>query len=192
MIRRRSRRAFRDAGSTPERSSDGFSLRRCATCAGSSGTRSVRCTPGMAARASDSARAPGPRGSWSTPVFASRPVAALFRARVASITPASIDDAMVVVELAHRETGPRLAIVVIERATSDAAVERLAESFEAEAAQTVWLSHPSDWTRALERLAWVARGARLAGTASHRPRWRRRVPGRPVRAGVGRAGPTRE
>ena len=101
---------------------------------------------------------PAPEGSWSTPVFASRPVAALFRARVGSITPASVDNAMVVVELANREAGPRLAIVVIERATSDAAIESLAESFEADGVQTVWLSHPSDWTAALLPLTWVPAG----------------------------------
>ena len=42
---------------------------------------------------------PAPGGSWSTPVFASRPIAAMFRARVRSITPAAADGSMMVVEL---------------------------------------------------------------------------------------------
>lgn len=101
---------------------------------------------------------PVPEGAWTTPVFASKPIATLFRARVASIAPSSVDDAIVVVELLHRGAGPRLAIVVIERQTTGAAIDRVGESLDAAGIQSVWLSHPSDWTRALGARTWIPAG----------------------------------
>ena len=98
-----------------------------------------------------------PEGSWSTPVFASRPIAALFRAHATAITP-SDDGTMSIVELQAANAASRLAIVVIERTTSDASVATIASALTADGVESIWLSHPSDWVSALSQLTWAPAG----------------------------------
>jgi len=101
---------------------------------------------------------PAPEGSWSTPVFASRPVAAMFRGNVRSITPASDDPAVLVVELTRTPAQTRRAIVVVERATTPEAIASLASSLAADGVDAVWISHPLDWSDALAALPWAPAG----------------------------------
>lgn len=101
---------------------------------------------------------PAPEGSWTTPVFARRPVAALFRAGVRSIAPSAQDASMVVVHLSSSAADARRAIVVIERETPAAAIASLASALGDEDVDAVWMSHPSDWSPALAPLAWVPAG----------------------------------
>jgi hypothetical protein len=100
---------------------------------------------------------PAPEDSWTTPVFASRPVAAMFRDHVRSATPYGAGS-MVLVELESPAVEPRRAIVVIERATPDSAIASRVRELDVEGVQSVWLSHPSDWTPALDAVAWVPAG----------------------------------
>jgi hypothetical protein len=98
---------------------------------------------------------PAPEGSWRTPIFAARPIGILFANRRQMRTPAPD---IAVVELPAVSGQPRRAIVVLERAVADATIIDLAAAFAAEGVDAVWLSHPRDWTAALEPLAWAPAG----------------------------------
>jgi hypothetical protein len=104
---------------------------------------------------------PAPEGSWPTPVFASRPAAAMFRDSVRSITPVAmtgVDGTIVLVELARPAAISRRVIAVIERPTVDEAIGLVASSLEADGVDAVWISHPSDWSKALTRVPWMPAG----------------------------------
>ena len=103
---------------------------------------------------------PAPEGSWSTPVFASPPIAAMFRDCVRSVERAA-GDAIGIVEVAiGRDSGAarRRVIVVLERAVVDDAVESIAERLATESVDAVWLSSPRHWTPALAPQAWAPAG----------------------------------
>ncbi|HSQ28820.1 MAG TPA: hypothetical protein VLN49_03165, partial [Gemmatimonadaceae bacterium] len=104
---------------------------------------------------------PAPEGSWSTPVFASPPIAAMFRDCVRSVERTAAD-AIGIVEVALDRHGVgaarRRAIVVLERAVGDDAVDPLAARLAGEAIDAVWLSDPRHWTPALAPLAWAPAG----------------------------------
>lgn len=101
---------------------------------------------------------PAPEGSWTTPVFASRPVAAMFGHAARTVAIGAPGGSMTIVELNAIPADARRAIIVVERATADAAIASLATSLHAEGVDAIWMSHPSDWTPALALLAWVAAG----------------------------------
>jgi hypothetical protein len=104
---------------------------------------------------------PAPEGSWDTPIFASRPIAAMFHKRMRSMTRHG-DGAIAVVEL-RRPESTRRAIVVIEREARPDAIDALAASLEADSIDGVWISHPLDWCSALAPLAWAPAGRDARG-----------------------------
>jgi hypothetical protein len=117
--------------------------------------------PAWTARQQTVRERPAAEGSWSTPVFSSRPIAAVFRNHAARITRAA-DDAIGIVELAPAagDAGPasRRALVVLERPASADAIRAVAESLRADGIEALWISHPSDWSVALASLAWAPGG----------------------------------
>jgi len=98
---------------------------------------------------------PAPEGSWSTPVFSSRPIGAMFAA--GGFTVASEDDGISVVDVAP-SAGARRVIVVLEREPRPPHVESLASRLAAESTEAIWISHPSDWCEALSGFAWAPAG----------------------------------
>jgi len=104
---------------------------------------------------------PAPEGSWQTPVFSSRPVAALLRNHASSIRRAA-NDAIGIVELAG-STQRRRAIIVIERPVNDDDIRTLSAALAAENIEALWISHPSDWRAVLEPLAWAPGGRNWRG-----------------------------
>ncbi len=100
---------------------------------------------------------PAPEGSWSTPVFSSRPIGAMFAA--AGFAVATDREAISIVDVAPAPTGgTRRVIVVIERAPRPGHIQALAAQLSAESAEAIWISHPSDWCEELSRVAWVPAG----------------------------------
>lgn len=103
---------------------------------------------------------PAPEGSWSTPVFASPPIAAMFRDCVRSVERAA-GDAIGIVEVAialDNGAARRRVVVVLERAVADDAVTLLAERLAAERVDAVWVSSPWHWIPALAAVAWAPAG----------------------------------
>jgi hypothetical protein len=106
---------------------------------------------------------PEPEGSWTTPVFASPPIAALFHSGTASVE-SYADGAIAVVHVPGAATAKRPRVIaVIERPVDDAAVESVARHFDANSIDAVWLSSPRHWTPALARLVWAPAGRDWSG-----------------------------
>jgi hypothetical protein len=99
-----------------------------------------------------------PEGSWTTPVFANRPAASMFRNQVRAVRRGAAHDPVVVVDLTAPETPTRRAIVVVERRANDAAIKAVASALDDEGVASIWISHPSDWTPALAEVAWAPAG----------------------------------
>lgn len=99
---------------------------------------------------------PAPEGSWQTPVFANRPLAAMFGGRHVAATRES-DNALAVVEIAGA-TKQRYAIVIAERRPSAEGVTALATRLAADSIAAIWISHPLDWRQEFATVAWAPAG----------------------------------
>lgn len=99
-----------------------------------------------------------PEGGWTTPVFANRPAAVMFRDQVRSVRRNPAHDPIVVVDVITPETHTKRAIVVVERRATDAAIQEVASELDAEGVASIWISHPADWTPALAEVAWAPGG----------------------------------
>jgi hypothetical protein len=111
---------------------------------------------------------PAPQGSWQTPVFAGRPIAAMFLPAPSTRVEG---DSIAVVDVAPQtpdQRRRRRAIVVVERASSNDTIAALAASLAADSIDAVWLSHPLDWSAALAPLVWAAALAPLVWAAAGR------------------------
>lgn len=117
--------------------------------------------PAWTHRRSQVRERPAPEGSWQTPVFSSRPVAAMLRNHASRVSRAA-NEAIAIVELAT-STDRRSAVVVIERSIRDDDVRTLADSLAHDEIDALWISHPRDWVPALEPLAWAAAGCDWRG-----------------------------
>ena len=103
---------------------------------------------------------PAPEGSWETPVFASPPIAAMFRDCVRRVDRLA-NDAIGLVEVAsaaNAEASRRRIIVVIEREVADELAETVRTTLAPEDADVVWLSHPRHWTASLAQCTWAPAG----------------------------------
>jgi hypothetical protein len=104
---------------------------------------------------------PAPPGSWQTPVFASRPTAAMFlpapSVRIEGGEIATVDVA------APGAQNTRRTVVVIERAAPADTIQAVASRLDAESIDAVWLSHPLDWSSAFARFVWAAAGRDARG-----------------------------
>ncbi len=104
---------------------------------------------------------PAPQGSWQTPVFAARPIAAMFSPAPATRVEGG---AIAVVDVAAPDKRKnRRVIVVVERASPNEMIAALAASLHADSTDAVWLSHPLDWSAAFAPLAWAAAGRDARG-----------------------------
>jgi hypothetical protein len=94
---------------------------------------------------------------WNSQIFAARPIAGMFRARVASVAhePGA---PIAVITLTTNDETPAPTIVVIERPSPDDVITDLASSLADRAPEALWLSHPRDWTRALAGVTWCPAG----------------------------------
>ncbi len=104
---------------------------------------------------------PAPEGSWSTPVFSSRPIGAMFAAAGFAVT--TDREAISIVDVAPATApapagGARRVIIVIERAPRPGLIQALAAQLSAESTEAIWISHPSDWCEELSRVAWAPAG----------------------------------
>jgi hypothetical protein len=91
---------------------------------------------------------PAPEGSWSTPVFSSRPTGAMFAAAGFAVT--NDGEGVSIVDVAPAGQARRV-IVVVERAAGPGHIPSLAARLGAESAEAIWISHPSDWCDELSR-----------------------------------------
>jgi hypothetical protein len=98
---------------------------------------------------------PAPEGSWSTPVFSSRPTGATFAASGFSVM--TDGEAISIVDVAPAGDARRV-IVVVERAPHPGHILSLAAQLRAEAAEAIWISHPSDWCDELSSVPWAPAG----------------------------------
>jgi hypothetical protein len=97
---------------------------------------------------------PAPEGSWSTPVFAQRPIAEMFG--TLSITREA--DAPIALVDVPSVSSRRRVIVVVESESSTGQVSSVASRLAADDVDAVWLSHPRDWNEELLDLSWVPAG----------------------------------
>lgn len=100
---------------------------------------------------------PAPEGSWSTPVFAQRPLAAMFGLASAISATRDVDASIAVVDVPSARA-QRRAIVVVERATPPGHIQLLASRLTAQGIDAVWLSHPREWNEELASLVWAPAG----------------------------------
>jgi hypothetical protein len=98
---------------------------------------------------------PAPVGSWKTPVFASRPRAAMFSPASDMGVGESIAPGISVVR--PSADAPRV-LVVLEQSTTVEAVKAVSAILERDGLEAVWLSLPRDWTEALLPYVWAAAG----------------------------------
>ncbi len=106
---------------------------------------------------------PAPPGSWKTPVFASRPLAALFGP---ARQPHAAGGPIGLVDVSPRGTPHGTAqrvIVVVEAAPSDASLEAVATELRESGADPIWLSHPLDWAQVFASWAWAPAGRDARG-----------------------------
>lgn len=97
---------------------------------------------------------PAPEGSWSSFIFASRPSAAAFGVR-GGVTR---DGPLAIVALDTADGAAPRALVVLEATADDERVRRVAGTFGDAGVESLWLSHPLDWSAARSDLAWAASG----------------------------------
>jgi hypothetical protein len=102
------------------------------------------------------AERPAPEGSWKTPIFGQRPIAAMFTAGAFARVSAH---GIAIVELPPVEHARLRAIVVLEQAVQDErALREVARELDEKAVDAVWISHPRDWHSALDSLPWAPAG----------------------------------
>ena len=109
--------------------------------------------PAWQRRASAVAERPAPEGSWATPIFAGRPIAAMFGAHRPL---RRVGEALAVVEIDGSPA--RRAIVIVERACDETAIAALSRELRDSGVDAVWLSSPRDWSPAFRDLVWAAAG----------------------------------
>ena len=97
---------------------------------------------------------PAPDGAWSSFIFASRPVAALFGTGLRVTHKGPIAVLMLNAVPDERER----ALVILSSAADDDEVRHVARSLDDAGVEHLWLSHPLDWHSARSDLAWAAAG----------------------------------
>lgn len=105
---------------------------------------------------------PVPDDSWSSFVFASRPVGALFGTgrRVTQ------NGLMTILELdAAVPDLPERALVILSGAADDVQVRDVARALDEAGVEHLWLSHPLDWHSGRSDLAWATAGRDSRGRA---------------------------
>ncbi len=113
---------------------------------------------------------PAPQGSWDTPVFASRPIAAMFVECVSAVTrPGDAGGRtgggtpIAVIDIACTDAQRRCALVVIERRAEDTEISSITAALSRDDCEQLWISHPQDWSHALTDLAWAPAGRDARG-----------------------------
>lgn len=102
---------------------------------------------------------PAPEDSWSSFIFASRPIATSFTAGLgASLLSVTQEGPIATLVLNSQLGGHERALVVLSAAANDDLVRHVALSLENAGVDHLWLSHPLDWTAARSDLAWAAAG----------------------------------
>ena len=97
---------------------------------------------------------PAPEGSWSTPVFARRPIAEMF----GTLSIAREADAPIALVEVPSTSSRRRVIVVVENEPVAGQLRNIASRLAADDVDAIWLSHPRDWNEELLEVAWAPAG----------------------------------
>ncbi len=104
-----------------------------------------------------------PPGSWASPVFAARPLAASFVERSASLVHATRQHGEIGIVDVRTSPKERRALLVVERPpTAESIVAALSDA-EENSVDQIWISHPSDWPSLPLNATWAPGGRDARG-----------------------------
>ena len=108
---------------------------------------------------------PAPSGSWDTPVFAARPLAASFVERSASFVQTTRQlGSVAVLEVGTASPNQRRTLAIIERAPDHDTILAAIAELDARSASAIWVAHPSDWSSVPPNATWAPAGRDARGT----------------------------
>jgi hypothetical protein len=106
-----------------------------------------------------------PPGSWDTPIFAARPLAASFVERSASFVQAARQlGPVAVLEVGTASANQCRTLAIIERAPDHNAILAAIAEVDASSVNPIWVAHPSDWSSVPPNATWAPAGRDARGT----------------------------
>ena len=104
-----------------------------------------------------------PPGSWASPVFAARPLAASFVERSASLIHATRQHGEIgIVEVRASPNEPR-ALLIVERPPTAESIVSATSDVDDGSANQIWIAHPSDWPSLPLDATWAPGGRDARG-----------------------------
>jgi hypothetical protein len=104
-----------------------------------------------------------PPGSWASPVFAARPLAASFVERSASWIHATRQHGEIGIVDVRTSPEKHRALLIVERPPTAESIVAAMSDADDNSADQIWISHPSDWPRLPLNATWAPAGRDARG-----------------------------